>query len=48
MASKTPNVVTSKAVATKASKLLSNPKTPAAVKSVAASDLRQRIAPKKK
>jgi hypothetical protein len=34
--------VTSKSVASKASKLLSNPKTPAAVKSVAASALTQR------
>ncbi|MDF2621135.1 MAG: hypothetical protein K0S00_3794 [Xanthobacteraceae bacterium] len=33
--------VTSKAVASKASKLLSNPKTPPAVKSVAASALTQ-------
>jgi hypothetical protein len=47
---KAPNIVTSKAVATKASKLLSNPKSSPAVKSVAASDLRQRVkpAPKKK
>lgn len=45
MASKTPNIVTSKVVATKASKLLSNPKSPAAVKSVAGSDLRQRVKP---
>jgi len=37
---------TSKPVATKAAKLLSNPKTPAAVKSVAASALTQ--APNKK
>ena len=39
--------VTSPPVASKASKLLSNPKTPAPTKSVAASDLTQ-AAPKKK
>jgi len=42
-----PNESTGKAVASKAGKLLSNPKTPAAVKSVAASALTQRV-PKKK
>lgn len=41
------NETTSKKVATTASKLLSNPKTPKAVKSVAASALTQ-VAPKKK
>jgi hypothetical protein len=48
MPTKHPSGVTSKSVASKAAKLLSNPKTPAAVKSVAASDLRQRVATKKK
>jgi hypothetical protein len=38
---------TSPSVASKASKLLSNPKTPPAVKSVAASDLAQTRAKKK-
>lgn len=43
MANKKPsNEQTSARVASKASKLLSNPKTPAAVKSVAASALTQR------
>ena len=43
MATKRPsNEQTSARVASKASKLLSNPKTPAAVKSVAASALTQR------
>jgi hypothetical protein len=41
------NKVTSPKVASAASKLLSNPKTPAAVKSVAASDLAQARAHKK-
>lgn len=41
MARKPVNETTSAKVATKASKLLSNPKTPAAVKSVAASALTQ-------
>jgi len=44
---KKPDAVTSRVVATKAAKLLANPKTPAIVKSVAASDLRQRVKPKK-
>lgn len=44
MAKKPPsNESTSKTVASKASKLLSNPKTPAATKSVAASALTQRV-----
>lgn len=45
------NETTSSKVATTASKLLSNPKTPAAVKSVAASALTQKVkssAPKKR
>lgn len=49
MATKKPtNEQTSARVASKAAKLLSNPKTPAAVKSVAASALTQRVAPKTK
>jgi hypothetical protein len=48
MTAKRPAGTTSKKDATLASKLLSNPKTPANVKSVAGSDLRQRVAPKKK
>ena len=48
MATKKPtNETTSKTVATKASKLLSSPKTSAAVKSVAASALTQRVRGKK-
>ncbi len=42
------NEKTSKSVGTKAGKLLSNPKTPKAVKSVAASALTQRPDKKKK
>jgi len=42
------NEQTSKSVATKAAKLLSNPKTPANVKSVAASALTQASNKKKK
>jgi hypothetical protein len=42
------NETTSKAVASKAAKLLSNPSTPKAVKSVAASALTQRPSKKKK
>jgi hypothetical protein len=45
---KTLNEQTSKAVASKAGKLLKNPKTPASVKSVAASALTQARAKKKK
>ena len=45
---KKPNESTSSRVATTASKLLSNPKTPAAVKSVAASALTQKVKPKGK
>lgn len=41
-------VGTSKKDASKASKLLSNPKTPANVKSVAGSDLAQRKSPSKR
>ena len=49
MASKKPtNEQTSARVATKAAKLLSNPKSSAAVKSVAASALTQRVASKPK
>ena len=51
MARKPVNETTSKSVASKASKLLSNPKTPAATKSVAASALTQaknKPAPKKR
>jgi hypothetical protein len=49
MATKKPsNEQTSARVASKASKLLSNPKTPAAVKSVAASALTQRPSTKTK
>lgn len=49
MASKKPtNEQTSARVATKAAKLLSNPKSSAAVKSVAASALTQRVACKPK
>jgi hypothetical protein len=39
----TPSETTSKQVASKASKLLSNPATPKSVKSVAASALTQRV-----
>jgi hypothetical protein len=42
------NETTSKKVASTASKLLSNPSTPKAVKQVAASALTQRVPPKKK
>lgn len=45
---KKPNETTSKRVATTASKLLSNPKTPAAVKSVAGSALTQKVKTKGK
>lgn len=50
MATKTNTKQTSPKVASVASKLLSNPKTPAAVKKVAASDLAQtrKASPKKK
>ena len=44
---KPPSETTGKAVASKASKLLSNPATPKAVKSVAASALTQRVRGKK-
>ena len=44
---KAPNETTGKVVAAKASKLLSNPTTPAAVKSVAGSALTQRVRSKK-
>lgn len=46
--SKSKNEQTSKSVASKASKLLSNPNTPKAVKSVAASALTQAAPNKKK
>jgi len=45
---KKPTETTSKRVATLASKLLSNPKTPAAVKTVAASALTQKVKSKGK
>ncbi|MES2973286.1 MAG: hypothetical protein V4757_06740 [Pseudomonadota bacterium] len=48
MATKTPNETTSSKVASAASKLLSNPNTPKAVKSVAASALTQRVPAKGK
>ena len=44
---KPPNETTSKVVASKASKLLSSPRTPVAVKSVAGSALTQRVRGKK-
>lgn len=47
MATKKPNETTSPRVATAASKLLSNPKTPANVKTVAASALTQKVKRKK-
>ena len=47
MATKKPSETTSPRVATAASKLLSNPKTPANVKTVAASALTQKVKGKK-
>ena len=46
-AKNSPNEKTSARVASIAGKLLANPKTPAAVKKVAASVLTQRVPPKK-
>jgi hypothetical protein len=48
MPTKPKSETTSPRVATIASKLLSNPKTPPAVKTVAASVLTQKVAPKKR
>jgi hypothetical protein len=48
MMAKKPTETTSPRVATLASKLLSNPKTPAAVKTVAASALTQKVKAKGK
>jgi hypothetical protein len=48
MPTKPKSETTSARVATTASKLLSNPKTPKDVKAVAASALTQKVAPKKR